>query len=271
MLGSIVGDIVGSPYEKSFRNIKTEKFPLFDARSRFTDDTVMTVAIAEGIMGGYGNPESMKEALIDAIHKYGHIFPYAGYGQRFFVWLRKKSREPYNSYGNGSAMRVSPVAWAYDSLETVIRYAQISAEVTHNHPEGIKGACAIATGIFMARTNASREEIKSFICNQYGYNLSRTLEDLRQGYIHDESCQNSVPQAITAFLASSNFEDALRKAVSLGGDSDTIAAMTGSIAEAFYGGIPPSITSEVIARLDPRLVDVIKKWQHWLVSMRVEF
>ncbi|EBD3737660.1 ADP-ribosylglycohydrolase family protein [Salmonella enterica] len=264
MLGAIIGDIVGSPYEFTENNIKTTEFPLFSEQSRFTDDTVMTVAVAESVMLGYGNAEATKKALIATMHKYGQMFPFAGYGQRFFIWLAQNETAPYNSHGNGSAMRVSPVAWAYDTLADVEHYAQISAEVTHNHPEGIKGASATAAAIFLARTGSTQEQIKIYIQERFGYNLMRTLDDIRPKYTHIESCQGSVPEAITAFLESYSFEDALRKAVSLGGDSDTIAAIAGSIAEAFYGSVPSNIQQDALVRLDNRLLAIVKKWDHWI-------
>ena len=264
MLGAIIGDIVGSPYEFTQNNIKTTDFPLFSNKSKFTDDTVMTVAVAEGAMQGHGSPESTREAIIDAMHKYGRMFPFAGYGQKFFLWLGTKKHTPYGSYGNGSTMRVSPVAWAYDTLEDVERYARISAEVTHNHPEGIKGACSTAAAIFMGRNGATQEEIRAYISERYGYDLSRTLTEIRPGYIHVESCQESVPEAIIAFLESTSFENAIRKAVSLGGDSDTIAAITGSIAEGFYREISQKIVDEAMSRLDSRLIAAIEAWRNWL-------
>lgn len=264
MLGAIAGDIIGSPYEFAPDNIKSTVFPLFSEKSKFTDDTVMTVAIAEGIMSGYGNPESTATAVVKAMRKYGRMFPAAGYGQNFYRWLMSENPIPYNSYGNGSAMRVSPVAWAYDTLEEVALYARISATTTHDHPEGIKGACATAAAVFMARKGFTKEQIKRHIRDRYGYNLNRALDEIRPTYVHVESCQRSVPEAITAFLESGNFEDALRKAVSLGGDSDTLAAISGSIAEGFYGGIPLEILNEVMSILDERLVKVIRKWQNWL-------
>jgi ADP-ribosylglycohydrolase len=264
MLGAIAGDIVGSPFEFTVNNIKTTEFPLFSKKSHFTDDTVMTIAVAVGVMRGHGNPNKTRAAIIEAMRTYGRMFPFVGYGQKFFLWLAGKKHEPYNSYGNGSAMRVSPVAWAYDTLELVESYARISAEVTHNHPEGIKGACATATAIFLGRTGAGQDEIRNYVSERYGYNLNQPLEQIRPGYIHVESCQESVPEAITAFLESVDFEDALRKAVSLGGDSDTIAAICGSIAEGYYGEIPSEIVQETMSRLDERLVDVVAEWQDWL-------
>lgn len=264
MYGAIIGDIVGSPYEFTLYNIKTTDFPLFSAKSRFTDDTVLTIAIADAIMQGYKDEEKTRELIIDNLHIYTRLFFSAGYGQRFVRWVANKCRAPYNSFGNGSAMRVSSVAWAYNSLEEVETYAKISAEVTHNHPEGIKGACAVASAIFMARKGASKEEIRDYIIKQYEYNLSRSLEEIRVNYIHVESCQESVPEAISAFLYSNDFEDCVRKAVSLGGDSDTIAAIAGSIAEAFYGTIPNEILEETYKRLDKDLLNALTSWNEWL-------
>ena len=251
MLGAIIGDIVGSIYE--FSNRKSTDFPLFNPSSMFTDDTVMTIAVYAGIQNAHGNQEVLRRSLIDSMHKYGELYPKAGYGGRFRQWLHDKQREPYNSYGNGSAMRVSSVAWLYSSIEEVERFAEITASVTHNHPEGIKGAQAVATAIYKARTGASKQDIREFIAKRYGYDLSRALDQIRPTYRFDVSCQGSVPEAVTAFLESANFEDAIRKAVSIGGDSDTIAAIAGSIAEGFYRKIPDWIKEEALKRLDDRL------------------
>jgi ADP-ribosylglycohydrolase len=255
MLGAIIGDIIGSPYEFDRNNIKTTDFPLFGERSRFTDDTVMTLAVAEALMEG-GNSED----YVKAMRKYGKLYPYAGYGQRFAIWLCSSKPEPYNSYGNGSAMRVSSVGWWYQTLEAVEEGAECSAIVTHNHPEGIKGAQATAAAIFLARTGKSKAEIKAYIETRYGYDLSRTLDEIRPNYRHVESCQETVPEAITAFLESDGFEDAIRKAVSLGGDSDTLAAITGSIAEAAYG-VPEPIKDQALSRLDETLLSTLKRWE----------
>jgi ADP-ribosylglycohydrolase len=251
MLGAIAGDIIGSVYERE--NIKTKQFPLFRPESRFTDDTVLTVAIAEVLLhqGDY----------TDTLKQYYQQFPHAGYGGTFKAWAGSSSREPYNSWGNGSAMRVSPVAYAFDDLEQVLQEAKVSAEATHNHPEGIKGAQATATAIFLARTGQSQAEIKTYVESTFGYDLSQTLEAMRPHYRFDVSCQGSVPQAITAFLESTDFEDAIRNAISLGGDSDTIACIAGSIAEAFYGEVPAAIAEETIMRLDQRLLDVVETFR----------
>ncbi|MDR1509617.1 MAG: ADP-ribosylglycohydrolase family protein [Synergistaceae bacterium] len=270
VLGAIAGDIIGSPYEFDRNNIKTERFPLFGNDSRFTDDTVMTAAVAEGIMNGWGDEGKIEAEIISAMRKYGGMYPCAGYGGRFAVWLRSRDPRPYNSFGNGSAMRVSPVAWAWDDISSVERYAALSARVTHNHSEGIKGAQAVAGAIFLARGGAGKDEIKGYVESRYLYDLGRTLDDIRPGYHHDESCQKTVPEAITAFLESAGFEDAVRKAVSLGGDSDTLAAITGSIAEGFYG-IPGDIKIRVFARLDDDILSVISRWNEWLGGKRHVF
>lgn len=268
MLGAIIGDIVGSPYEFTFRNIKTKDFPLFCERSKFTDDTVMTVAVGLGIIKGYGRPELTRSALINNMCAFGSQYPFVGYGQKFFIWLFSKNHKPFNSYGNGAAMQVSSVAWAYNSIEEVEKYAKISAEISHNHPEGIKGAQATASAIFLARYGATKEDIRSHINGHFGYDLSRTPEEIRPNYYHIETCQESVPEAICAFLASTSYEDAIRTAVSLGGDSDTIAAIAGSIAEAFYGGIPDDIkcaAMNILREKDEKglLLSGITEWQEW--------
>lgn len=268
MLGAIIGDMVGSPYEFHPWQGAAEAFPLFSPRSRFTDDTVMTVAVARGLMQAYGQEQACREAFIDAMHEYGRAYSRAGYGQRFFRWIVTGSREPYNSFGNGSAMRVSPVGWACDSLEETERYAALSASVTHDHPEGIKGACATAAAIFLARDGAGRDAIRDYVSFRYGYDLARSLAEIRPAYRHKESCQESVPEAIIAFLESHSFEEAVRNAVWLGGDSDTQAAIAGSIAEAFYGGVPQDLREAALARLDDRLRGDVAAWYHWLSEHR---
>ena len=278
MLGAIIGDIVGSVYE--WHNIKTKDFPLFREDCFFTDDTVMTIAIADAVMHG-----ATKDGFIDSMKKYGRLYPNSGYGGRFRQWLFSDTREPYNSFGNGSAMRVSPCGWIMNcgfTARTGIwpsngrAIAELSAEVTHNHPEGTKGAMAVADAIFMCRyyfggyhgdydepINNNPEEckkrIKEHIEEEYGYDLSKTLDEIRPTYQFNETCQDTVPQAIIAFLESVDFEDAIRNAISLGGDSDTLAAITGSIAEAAYG-IPDWIKEKACSYLDKRLLSVLKKW-----------
>lgn len=247
MLGAIAGDIIGSRFEQN--PIKTTDFELFHPKCRFTDDSVLTLAVADHIVLG--------SDLIKTLKEYFNQYPEAGYGKRFIQWATSPSIEPYNSFGNGSAMRVSPVGFAYDSLEKVLERAQVIAEVTHNHPEGIKGAQATAAAIFLARTGSNKEEIKNFIETQFQYDLSPSLDTIRPLYTFDVTCQGSVPQAIIAFLESENFEDAVRKAVSLGGDSDTQACIAGSIAHAFYGKLPDIISAEVHSRLEVPLRQIL--------------
>lgn len=280
MLGAIIGDIVGSVYE--FDNIKTKDFELFKPDCRFTDDTVMTCAVADAIMNG-----GSEKDFILSMKKYGRMYPHAGYGGRFRVWLRSMDTEPYYSFGNGSAMRVSPCAWVMDcgfcartGMWPNRDLARLSASVTHNHPEGIKGALAVCDAIFMARfyfggwnieysnpidsdPDECKRRIKEHIENEYGYDLSMSLDEIRKNYEFDETCQGSVPQAIVAFLESTNFEDAIRNAISIGGDSDTIAAITGSIAEAAYG-ISEDMKEMALSYLDEPLKDVLRRWKKYM-------
>jgi ADP-ribosylglycohydrolase len=263
MLGAILGDIIGSPYEFTRNNIKTTDFPLFSERSHFTDDTVMTLAVAEGLMNYLMNSgdteDQARTECIAAIRAYGQLYYRAGYGSRFFHWLFSSDPAPYGSYGNGSAMRVSSTAWLFDDLHTVERFARISAEVTHNHPEGIRGAQATAAAVFMALQGETHAAIKGYIEDRYGYDLSRTPDMIRPGYMHVESCQETVPEAIIAFLHSGGFENAVRIAVSLGGDSDTLAAITGSIAEAAYG-VPDELREQALSRLDGPLLGIYQRF-----------
>lgn len=250
MIGAIAGDIIGSVYE--WNNIKTTAFELFVSRSTFTDDTVLTTAVADSIL--------KKIDYAAALKAYGRRYPHAGYGGMFMKWILSEKSQPYNSFGNGSAMRVSPVGFAFDSIEDVLYEAKRSAVVTHNHPEGIKGAEAIAAAIFFARKNHDKNEIKKYIIDNFDYNLDQTLEEIRPFYRFDVSCQGSVPQAIIAFLESDNFEDAIRKAVSIGGDSDTIACITGGIAQAYYNGVPPAIVAKVREILPDELMEVVDRF-----------
>lgn len=267
ILGAIAGDIIGSPYEFSRNNIKTTEFPLISELSRFTDDSVMTAAIACALMnwkkGDNIDESEFEEAVKKSMLNFGRKYPRAGYGGGFAKWLGSSNPQPYNSFGNGSAMRVSPVAWYFDDLESAERYAAASARPTHNHPEGIKGAQATAAAIFLARTGKSKSDIKSYISIRYGYDLSRTLDEIRPDYDFDATCQGSVPEAITAFLEGENFEDVIRRAVSIGGDSDTIAAIAGSIAHGMYG-IPEEIEREIMPLLDENLRDELKRWEEAL-------
>ena len=267
MYGAILGDIIGSPYEFD-RGSKTKDFPLFSNYSEFTDDTVMTLAVADALMG---IPEVMsdaqiKERLTGMLRLHGRRYPHAGYGLRFSRWLRSRHPKPYGSYGNGSAMRVSSVGWLYSDPDIVRRMARLSAEVTHNHPEGIKGAEATASAIFLARTGCTKEEIKTYIEEKFHYDLSRTCDEIRPGYRHVESCQETVPEAITAFLEGESFEDVIRTAVSLGGDCDTLTAIAGSIAEAFYG-IPEELKQECRSRLTMDLYAVLERFNRHMGSM----
>ena len=231
MYGAIIGDIVGSVYE--FNNIKTKKFPFFSERSIYTDDSIMTIAVAKSLMESRDNQSSFKEVLIKNMREYGRKYPHAGYGGMFAQWLISDNPVPYNSFGNGSAMRVSPCGLIAVTLQEALDLARASAEVTHNHPEGIKGAQATAAAIFLAKYGKSKDEIKEYIESNF-YMLDKSLDDIRPRYSFNETCQETVPQAIIAFLESEGYEDAIRNAISLGGDSDTLAAITGSIAWAFY-------------------------------------
>ena len=237
MLGAILGDIVGSPFEFDHNNYKHKDFALLSEKSQFTDDTVMTVAVARGLIAGQGDVQN-------EMQHWGKAYPDAGYGGMFGQWLYAEHPQPYGSFGNGSAMRVAAAGWLFDTLEM----AKVTAEVTHNHPEGIKGAQVTATAIFLARTGHSKLEIRQYVEQTFGYDLSRTCDEIRSYYCHVETCQQTVPEAIIAFLESNSFEDALRNAVSLGGDSDTLACITGGIAEAFYR-MPQELRNETLKRL----------------------
>ena len=266
MYGAMLGDIIGSPFEFD-RGEKTKDFPLFCAESEFTDDTVMTLAVADALMDV--TPEmddaDIRWEVIQSMKTFGLAYPHAGYGLMFRRWLRDKYPEPYGSFGNGSAMRVSSAGWLFDDLTTVRRMAQLSAEVTHNHPEGIKGAEAVASAIFMARSGSSKEEIKAFIETTFGYDLSRTCDEIRPGYRHVESCQETVPEAITAFLEGESFEDVIRTAVSLGGDCDTLTCIAGSMAEAFYG-VPEELKQACRGYLTGDLQKVLTRFEEKMAA-----
>jgi ADP-ribosylglycohydrolase len=259
MYGAILGDMIGAPYEFD-RGNKTKDFPLFCAASQFTDDTVMTIAVAEALLDKYRlGDDALRQALVDSMRKWGRKYPGAGYGAKFIRWLGKKDPKPYGSYGNGSAMRVSAAGWLYEDLRETRRIAQLTAEVTHNHPEGIKGAEATAAAIFLARTGSSKNEIRDCIVREFGYDLSRSCDEIRPGYHHVESCQETVPEAMTAFLEGSDFEDVIRTAVSLGGDCDTLTCIAGSIAEAFYG-VPAPMELECRDRLPAAMISVLDRF-----------
>lgn len=242
MIGAIAGDIIGSIYESA--PIKTKDFQLFIWRCSFTDDSVLTIALADAILHSRDYARTMKD--------YYQLYPRIGYGGMFYRWVSSEDSEPYNSWGNGAAMRISPVGFAYQTLDEVLTRTEQFTAVTHNHPEGIKGAQATAAAIFLARTGSSKEEIKAYTEQTFDYDLSRSLDDIRPGYRPDKSCQGTVPPAIIAFLESTDFEDAIRNAISLGGDSDTMACITGGIAEAFYG-VPEDIVRQALQVLDKRL------------------
>ncbi len=261
MYGAILGDMIGAPYEFD-RGGKTKDFEMLNDKAQFTDDSVMTIAVAEALLDipKDAAEDTVKTAVIKSMQKWGNKYPGAGYGHRFLLWLAEKEPQPYNSWGNGSAMRVSPVGWLFDSLKETRKYARLTAEVTHNHPEGIKGAEATASAIFMARNGASKDEIKEYIVREFEYDLSRTCDEIRPGYHHVESCQETVPEALTAFLEGTDFEDVIRTAVSLGGDCDTLTCIAGSIAEAFYE-IPKDMRTECRRRLPEDLLDVLDRFE----------
>lgn len=259
MLGAIFGDIVGSVYE--FNNTHDYNFRLLSDWSQFTDDTVMTVAVAKALMESYGkSDEEVRETLINCMKQLGKRYPDAGYGGMFYNWVLGDSREPYNSYGNGSAMRVSAAGWMYDSLEETLHAAKLSAEVTHNHPEGIKGAQATAAAIYMARTGKSKEEIRDYIENNFGYDLHKSMKDIVSRGHGEEICQVSVPQALVCFLLSDSYIDTIRKSVCIGGDSDTIACIAGSIAEAYYG-MDEKYKEETMKRLPEDLQEIVNAFE----------
>ena len=225
----------------------------------------MTIAVAEALLDAPEDDDRIREALIKSMQKWGRLYPDAGYGVRFCDWLLCSDPQPYNSWGNGSAMRVSSVAWLYDDLDTVRRMARICAEVTHNHPEGIKGAEATASAIFLGRTGHSKAAIKAYIETEFHYDLSRSCDEIRPTYCHVESCQETVPEAITAFLEGESFEDVIRTAVSLGGDCDTLTCIAGSIAEGFYG-VPVELKAECRARLPEPLREVLMRFEQAAVK-----
>jgi ADP-ribosylglycohydrolase len=243
VIGAIAGDIIGSVYEH--RPIKHKDFPLFHPACRFTDDSVLTIAMAKAILE--------KQAYQDAVVELGRLYPHAGYGATFIQWLFSPAPRPYQSWGNGAAMRVSPVGFAFTTISAVLNEARKTAEITHDHPEGIKGAQATALAVFLARTGSSKAQIRKEIADRFHYDLSRSVNQIRPVYSFDVSCQGTVPEAIISFLESESYEDAVRMAISLGGDSDTLACITGSIAHAFYGEVPGPIVKLVKTTLDQRL------------------
>jgi len=251
MLGAIAGDIIGSVHE--FAGTKSVDFELFVPASRFTDDSVLAVAVADCLLN--------EVDYVDTFRQYVAEYPQAGYGLRFLEWFSAGHREPYNSYGNGSAMRVPAVGYAFDTLDDVLAEAARSAAVTHNHPEGIKGAQATAAAVFMARRGNSKAHIRDGLQAMFGYRLTDRLDDIRPAYRFDESCQVTVPAALIAFLESRDYEDAVRKAISLGGDADTLACIAGAVAEAHYGGVPAHIADRAMETLDDRLRGVVVRFR----------
>jgi len=251
MLGAIAGDVIGSVHEKA--GTKSKVFPLFPPGARFTDDTVLTVAVAECLLTGAD--------YVGAFHDYYRDYPRAGYGGTFVKWASDRRTEPYGSWANGSAMRVSPVAYAFETLPEVLREAERSAAVTHNHPDGVRGAQATAAAVFFARQGYAKDRIRDDLERLFGYRLTMRLDDIRPKYQFDVSCQGSVPESLVAFLESTSYEDAVRNAISLGGDADTMACIAGAVAEAFYGGVPPAIAQQALALLDDRLRGVVTRFQ----------
>lgn len=264
MIGAILGDIIGSPYEFDCGN-KSKDFPLFSRKSTYTDDTVMTLAVGLTILDAQpsASDDWILRILANRMRQFGKMYPNAGYGGMFRQWLRNPECQAYNSFGNGSTMRVSTVAWLYNDIDAVRHAAKLSAEVTHNHLEGIKGAEATASAIFLARTGHSKAEIKEFIGHEFVYELNRTCDEIRPGYFHTETCMETVLEAITAFLEGNSFEDVIRTAVSLGGDCDTLAAIAGSIAEGFYG-VPAELKEECYKRLPEPLLKVLNAFEEYL-------
>ena len=259
MIGALFGDMTGAPYEFD-RGGKTKDFPLFGRSTHFTDDSVMTAAVAEALLNSLGqDDDTVRAELIQSMQKWGRRYPDAGYGGRFIRWLFTEHPQPNGSFGNGSAMRVSAAGWLYGSLEATRHIAALTAEVSHNHPEGIKGAEAAAAAIFLARTGSSKDEIRDYITREFGYDLSHTCAELRPKNHHDETCQVTMPLVFAAFLESTGFEDAVRNAVSLGGDTDTIACITGSIAEAFYG-VPDELAAACRCRLPADMLAVTERF-----------
>lgn len=251
MLGAIAGDVIGSVHE--FLGEKTVDFPLFVQHSRFTDDSVLTIAVADCLL--------TRNSYVDKFREYARAYPNRVYGAGFWAWVQSASRVPYNSWGNGAAMRVSPVGFAFDTLEDVLREARECAEVTHNHPEGVRGAQATAVAIFLAREGETKDAIRTTIQDRFGYDLGRTIDEIRPDYAFNESCQGTVPEAITAFLDASDYEETIRLAISLGGDADTLACIAGGIAEAFYGGVPKDIEEKTMAVLDDNLRQTVQRFR----------
>ena len=261
MYGAIIGDIVGSRFE--FNNIKTKDFELFHSECRYTDDTVMTLAVAQALVRCRTAGTNFKKELVPSMKELGRVYPWAGYGSRFKRWLCSDRSKPYKSYGNGSAMRASPCGWVASSQKEAIDLGYDSAAVTHNHPDGLDGGVMASELVWIARNGGSKQDIRMRIGQVYKVDF--TLEEIRPTYSFNETCQESVPQAVVAFLESESFEDAIRNAVSIGGDSDTIAAIAGSIAEAFYG-VPDEMKERARSYLDDRLLGILDAFDHFGIA-----
>lgn len=271
MYGAILGDIIGSRFEFD-RGGKTKDFELLTIEDKFTDDSVMTVAVADALLGvpADTSDDEVRAALIKSMQEWGNRYPWAGYGQKFIIWLGNKNPKPYESWGNGSAMRVSSVGWLYGTLDETRRIARLSAEVSHNHPEGVKGAECTAAVIFLSRTGASKEEIAEYIDREFGYDYSETLEEMRSRHKHVESCQDSLPKALRSFFDGESYEDVVRNAVSLGGDTDTLAAIAGAMGEAFYG-IPDELKAEARKRVREDMVEVLDRFDERVAASKPSF
>ncbi len=261
MIGAVIGDIVGSRFEFD-RGDKSKEFELFTDRNKFTDDSVMTVAVAEALMdaGRYADEKTIKSCLIKSMKKWGQKYPKAGYGARFINWVLSDDPEPYGSYGNGSAMRVSPAGFFYDTIERTREVARWTAEVTHNHPEGIKGAESTAAAIFLARKGADLELIHMYLVKEFGYNLGRSLDEIRPTYHHVEDCMNTMPEAFECFLESDSYEDCLRNVMYIGGDTDTLCAISGAVAEAFWE-VPFEIIEKAVPYIPEDMLEVIRRFR----------
>lgn len=268
MYGAILGDIIGSRFEFD-RGPWTKDFELLTDECSWTDDSVMTIAVMEALMNaGKDAPvEAIRKECVKSMQDWGNRYPHAGYGLRFISWLHSENPEPYNSWGNGSGMRVSGAGWLYDTLERTREVARATAEVTHNHPEGIKGAECTAAVMFLSRTGAAKEAIKEYVVKEFGYDLSKTVDELRPLHHHDESCMDSLPKALIAFFEGESYEDVVKNAVSLGGDTDTIAAIAGAMADAMYG-VPVGILAEGLPYLEKDMADTCGKFQDFLKSGR---
>lgn len=272
IIGAICGDIIGSTYENS--GIKNKNFDLFPLNSKFTDDTTMTLATASwllknnqiGFISKLFTPKKPYKILVREMQTIGNRYITAGYGGGFTNWLKSDNPKPYNSWGNGSAMRVSPVGWATSNLDEAEKLAKISAGITHNHPEGIKGAVSVASCVYLARMGESKESIREYVENKFHYDLSRDFDELRDNYVFDISCQGSVPESIMSFLNADSFEDTIRNAVSLGGDADTQAAIAGSIASAYWD-VPEYIYRPALEYLDDYLLDILEKFNKTFVNL----